>query len=306
MSIEQMEYMLSLEKEKKISYAAKKCFISQPALSQQLAKIEKELGITLFSRVNYEYIPTAEGKLVLDCFQKILNIYHSTLRELAQVHTVSEKVITLAMPSIRAATLFTYIYSRFRYMFPEYQLKLSENYMSATPGLLIDRQIDFGLFSPFIKLPEHMQELFTYQMIADEELVLIASKNHPLSILAASNNYVLDIHQINGEDMVSYETTSLVRKNIDSYFQEHGIQCNIISTFKSVSTIIQFVKQNLAISIIPCMFAFGSPELAIIHLRPAITQEVGVLSLRHFKDTVIEEHVITLMKDAFATVASKL
>ena len=42
MSIEQMEYMLALEQEKKISYAARRCFISQPALSQQLAKIEKQ------------------------------------------------------------------------------------------------------------------------------------------------------------------------------------------------------------------------------------------------------------------------
>ena len=136
MSIEQMEYMLALEQEKKISYAARRCFISQPALSQQLAKIEKELGTSLFTRQNNEYIPTEEGRLLLDSFQKILYIYHSAIHDLERLHSVSEKCITLGMPTLRAATLYTYIYYQFRQEFPEYDMRLLEIPVTSTLDML--------------------------------------------------------------------------------------------------------------------------------------------------------------------------
>ena len=124
MTIEQMEYMLTLEQEKKIYLAAKKCFISQSALSQQLTKIEKEAGFPLFLRENNQYVPTTEGRVLLDGFQKIMYIYKAAMCEARQQQSLSERIITLGMPSMRAATLFTYIYPRFKERFPGYELKL--------------------------------------------------------------------------------------------------------------------------------------------------------------------------------------
>ena len=50
MTLQQMKYLLTLKEEKKITLAAQKCFISQSAMSQQLKKVEEEVGAILFYR----------------------------------------------------------------------------------------------------------------------------------------------------------------------------------------------------------------------------------------------------------------
>lgn len=299
MTIEQMEYMLTLEQEKKIYLAAKKCFISQSALSQQLTKIEKEAGFPLFLRENNQYVPTAEGRVLLDGFQKIMYIYKAAMCEARQQQSLSERIITLGMPSMRAATLFTYIYPRFKERFPGYELKLQEMPVADSPEMLKRRMIDFSIFSPAYSIPMDYQRYYTYYPVAQEELVLIAPQNHPFSKLAGENNHTLDLQLLNGENMALYGESSIVRGIIDSSFTAHHIQCRNIISFKSCNTIIQFVKKGLALSIIPHMFATADMDLTAIHLTPPITQEIGLLSLKQPKRADIEECVLKLMKAAF-------
>lgn len=299
MSIEQMEYMLALEQERKISYAAKRCFISQPALSQQLAKIEKELGISLFTKKNNEYIPTQEGQILLNAYRKILQTYRESLRQLEQHRALSQQSITLGLPNLRAATLFTYIYPRFQKSYPSCSLNLLELPVVKTQEMLDSRAIDFGLFSPAIELPRESRDRYVYSRIAREELVLVAPPGHEISRLAAARNQTLDVCRLNGLELALYEKNFIVRDLIDVYFDRHHITCKNIISFKSGSTLIQFARQDLALSIVPHMFALSQPDLSVIHLDPPLTQEIGLLSLSRFQGTAMENLIVSLFRDAF-------
>ena len=299
MTIEQMQYMLALEQEKKIYLAAKKCFISQSALSQQLTKIEKEAGFALFLRENNQYVPTPEGRVLLDGFQKIMYIYNAAMCEARQQQSLSERIVTLGMPSMRAATLFTYIYPRFKERFPDYELKLQEMPVVDSPEMLKRRMINFSIYSPAYSIPMDYQQYYTYYPVAQEELVLIAPPNHPFSRLAAESGYTLDMQLLNGQSMALYGNPSIVRGIIDDSFTANRIECQNIISFKSCNTIMQFVKKGLALSIIPHMFASADMDLTAIHLTPPITQEIGLLSLKHPQRTDIEDCVLELMKQAF-------
>ncbi len=299
MSIEQMEYMISLEQEKKIYLAARKCFISQSALSQQLAKIEKEAGFPLFLRVNNQYIPTREGKLLLENFQKIIYIYKAAMGEARQQLSQTERIITLGMPSMRAATLFTYLYPKFKEHFPDYELKLQEMPVVDAPEMLRRHMIDFCLFSPLNTIPEEYRHIYSYHPVAREEFVLIAPTDHRLSQLAAQSDYRLDMDVLGGENMALYENSFIVRGIIDSAFAANHIECRNIISFKSCNTIIQFVKNRLALSIIPMMFARQETDLTAIRLSPAITQEIGLLSLKRTRNSSMDQFIFKLMEEAF-------
>ena len=65
MNLRQMEYLLAVVETKNISRAAEQCYISQSGMSQQLASVEKELGMPVFQRVNNELIPTREGEIYI-------------------------------------------------------------------------------------------------------------------------------------------------------------------------------------------------------------------------------------------------
>lgn len=299
MSIEQMEYMIALDQEKKIYLAARKCFISQSALSQQLAKIEKEAGFPLFLRVNNQYLPTKEGKLLLESFQRIVYTYRTAMGEARQLQSQTEKVITLGMPSMRAATLFTYLYPKFKEQYPDYELKLQEMPVVDAPEMLRRHMIDLSLFSPHGTIPEEYRHIYSYHPVAREEFVLIAPRDHRLSRLAEQNDYRLDMNVLNGENLVLYENSFIVRGIIDAAFAANHIECRNIISFKSCNTIIQFVKNRLALSIIPPMFARPEADLASIRLSPAITQEIGLLSLKCMRNNSMETFILKLMEEAF-------
>ena len=299
MSIEQMEYMITLEQEKKIYLAARKCFISQSALSQQLAKIEKEAGFPLFLRVNNQYLPTKEGKLLLESFQKIVYIYKAAMGEARQQLSQTEKIITLGMPSMRAATLFTYLYPRFKEQYPDFELKLQEMPVVDAPEMLRRHMIDFSLFSPLNTIPDEYRHIYSYHPVAKEEFVLIAPRDHRLSKLAEENDFRLGMDVLNGENLALYESSFIVRGIINAAFAENHIECKNIISFKSCNTIIQFVKNRLALSIIPQMFAKPETELAAIRLTPAITQEVGLLSLKRMRNNRMDVFILKLMEEAF-------
>jgi len=72
MNWNQFQYVLTISKEKSITRAAQKLYISQPSLSLSLKSLEQELGIELFERKKGEMIPTYAGKLFCDWASSVL------------------------------------------------------------------------------------------------------------------------------------------------------------------------------------------------------------------------------------------
>ena len=72
MNLKDLKYFSSLATHNNFSKAAKECFVTQPTLSNQINKLEQELGLTLFERTNRKVTITEEGKLILEAAQKTL------------------------------------------------------------------------------------------------------------------------------------------------------------------------------------------------------------------------------------------
>ena len=70
MDLKQLEYIVEIAKEKNITHAAEKLFISQSALNQQLLKLEKELGAQLFHRSRTDWHLTEVGEIYIENAKK--------------------------------------------------------------------------------------------------------------------------------------------------------------------------------------------------------------------------------------------
>ena len=82
MDLHQLEYILTIEQEKSISRAAERLFLTQPALNQQLLRLEKELGTPLFERRNRTMLPTYAGRIYLNTAKEMLSdeLFHCSCR----------------------------------------------------------------------------------------------------------------------------------------------------------------------------------------------------------------------------------
>ena len=73
MQFHQLRYVLEVANEKSISAAAKKLYLSQPSLSQQIINLEKELGISIFVRQSKSVTLTDAGEQFVKSAKRILN-----------------------------------------------------------------------------------------------------------------------------------------------------------------------------------------------------------------------------------------
>ena len=83
MDTRQIEYILKISEERSVTRAAEQLFITQSALSQQVQKLEKELGTSLFFRTKADWTPTPEGEIYLENARKILRIKQDTYSMIA-------------------------------------------------------------------------------------------------------------------------------------------------------------------------------------------------------------------------------
>ena len=79
-TLTQLEYALAVEKHRHFGKASQFCAVTQPTLSQQLQKLEDEIGIVLFDRLKKPILPTTEGKRFLDQARVVLREHEKLLQ----------------------------------------------------------------------------------------------------------------------------------------------------------------------------------------------------------------------------------
>lgn len=111
MNFKDMTYLKKIAECQSYSRAAGELFLSQPALSRTVKLLEQEFGVKLFYRAGKKTAPTAEGLLVLESAERILNIREQMERHFAYVSQQSPPVIlmlsTQIMPTYYAAAALT-------------------------------------------------------------------------------------------------------------------------------------------------------------------------------------------------------
>lgn len=95
MKIPQMDYFLTLCETMNFTEAAKQLYISQPALSKQIAAIERELDVTLFDRSNRNLTLTPAGEYLRDSFSKIQADYTASVTMCQKIHSNCDNRVTL-------------------------------------------------------------------------------------------------------------------------------------------------------------------------------------------------------------------
>lgn len=190
-TVVQLEYVLAVDKYKHFGKAASSCHVAQPTLSLQIQKLEDELGIILFDRIQKPIVTTPEGeqfisqaKIVLREHQKLIQISKTQRGEvsgefkLGIIPTVSTYILPL-------------IVSQFSKKYPHVRLFIEELKTDTIISEMREDRIDGAILAT----PTHSQGLKEHPLYY-EPFYLYLSKNHPLlgkKILTASD---IDSHQL--------------------------------------------------------------------------------------------------------------
>ncbi len=126
MNFNNINYFLAIVEEGSISSAARKLFISQQALSEQLKKLEGEIGTPLFKRSKNKLILTPAGKCFLNGSKQLVNDYESIILDIKTIDSIRYNSISIGFPTYGCQPYIIDFINKFMVDFPQYRLNIAK------------------------------------------------------------------------------------------------------------------------------------------------------------------------------------
>jgi LysR family transcriptional regulator, hydrogen peroxide-inducible genes activator len=243
MEMHQLRYFAAVARTGTFSRAARECRIAQPSLSQQILKLEEELGDRLFERTRRKALLTPAGSLFLPYAVSILESAERARQEIREIGgQVRGKILLGALPTIAPYFLPDVICS-FRKKYPEVEMIIHEETTQQLLRGLEENELDLALISDAPPSPRiEIQKLFS------EELFLCLPAFHPL----VQRNKVAAA-DLQHEKFILMQEGHCLGAQAQQFCNSKGFQPEISCRSAQIGTVLAMVQAGLGISLIPKM-----------------------------------------------------
>ena len=286
MDIKQLRYFRAIVQEGNITGAAKRMFMTQPSLSQQLQLLEDELGVKLIDRGSRKITLTDAGRLLYVRAEQMLDLLNSTATELKEIHGGYKGNLSIGTIASSGVTLLPGLIREFHLQYPNVKIDFRE---SDTPGilaLLSNGVIEVGIIRSIFDLDSYYWiDLPTEPMIiANSELWANGEEAQSITIKELKDKPIL-IHR-NKEAMI-YERC-----------RQYGFEPNIVCKGDDVRSLLVLANEGIGFAIVPKSSLGLMPSSTIQYREIADSQleiKKAVVWLKHRYISVAAKKFITML-----------
>jgi DNA-binding transcriptional LysR family regulator len=176
MDFRELQYIVSIAKHQNITRASEEVFVTQPTLSKFVQTLENYLGQPIFRRLGNKFLLTYAGERYVEKAKVMLGIKRELEQELADIMKENIGELKIAFPIMRGTYMLPRTLPEFSKEFPKVKITVKEANSAALEDMILEGEIDIAFFT----LPIKHQDI-TYDIIKDEEVVLVMSPSHPLA-----------------------------------------------------------------------------------------------------------------------------
>ena len=254
MEMHQLRYVVAVARARNFSRAAEQCHVSQPSLSQQIQKLEEELGERLFDRMKREAKLTAHGEAFLPRALRILEEVDLARREASDARSLLRgRVIVGVLPTI-APYLLPVVLGDFAKRFPSVEIVVQEETTAQLLKLVNACEIDFAVASrPIQDRRIEVKDLFT------EELRLALPPRHSLT-----RKRTVRLADLEKEPFIVMKEGHCLGDQVLNFCERRDLKPTISFRTAQLETIQALVHAGVGISLVPEMAArkkrAGLPE----------------------------------------------
>lgn len=250
MKFQELKYVLCIAEHQNLTKAAQELYISQPTLSKHLQKLEREVGGKLFSRSGNSYVPTYLGRRYMEYVKKVLTVNQDWERELQDLTSYSEGELNIAFPLMRSSCMVPQIMSVFHKKYPGIKVNLLEETYAIQEKLLLDDQLDFGIFNEAKPHPK-----LEYEVLLKEEVLLVMPADHPLAscgVKREGKNYPwFNLKLLEKEPFILHfpeQTTGQIALEL---FEQYQMQPHVPIRTRNTETCVKLCQRGLGVCFIP-------------------------------------------------------
>ncbi|ACR13704.1 LysR substrate-binding domain-containing protein [Teredinibacter turnerae] len=270
MDIKQLRYLVGIADEQHVGRAAERLHVTQPALSQQLRKLEEEIGSPLFERHHRGMRLTIAGQVMLKHARQILAQMEDARNEIDSLADTGECLVHIGTIQSMNFHLIPTAISRLQESEPNIHVRVAELSGSQLEDSVAKEKLDFGIgFLPTIR-----EDLVTEQLFS-ENFYLAVHRSHPLA-----EQEVVDFKQLHGLSMALLTDRYISRRLFDTAALRASIRPKIkVETNTTASLLLIACVSQLAV-VLPraAIPEWIQSKVAMITLKnPTLQRSVGLI-----------------------------
>lgn len=245
MEVHQLTYFVAVAETGGFSKAAKRCNVAQPSLSQQIMKLEQELGQQLFDRLGRTIALTEAGQLLLPHARAILAELQEVKRGLRQeIDAGHGRLIVGFIPTI-APFLLPGVLKQFVQAFPHAELSVYEDLTDNLVHDLVAGKLDVGIMSSPIN-----NRLISTQELLTEPLLVASSRHHELITKTS-----VKVRELEDFPFIALNEVHCLGEQVQSFCYQQDVDLEIVCHTSQLSTVQSCVALGLGVSLVPLMLA---------------------------------------------------
>ncbi len=263
--LKQLKYFLAVAEEKSFSRAAERLHISQPPLSQQIMKLESELGVRLFARTTRTFELTVAGKALMSEASELLGKMRMTIDTIRQIDRGEVGRLRVGIVGSAMWGPIPSLLEEFQTKYPRVTWTLHELGPTLQYEALRAKQVDVGFWrEPKLDEDDLKQDNLRQELCFRENVCVAINEHHPLAKLDA-----IELTDIACEPMLSLALDK-------SAFPRYLIQCCVKAGFQPTifqeasepQTLLAMVGAGLGVALLPeTTGRIGWPGVVFLPIR---------------------------------------
>ncbi len=223
-----------------ISKAAKELYISQPAISKSIQKLEESVGCKLFSRSSRGVVLTDEGKLLYEHVSEAFETLTMGEEKLKRSIELGVGHLKIGVSSTLCKYLLLPYLKEFIRQNPHISISISCQSTNDTLKLLEDNKIDIGL----IGKPENMKNIH-FDFLEEIEDIFVAAKDYLRNLKARG---IQKDHILQSSTLMLLDKNNMTRQYIDDYLQENQIVIKDSIDISNMDLLIDFARIGVGVA----------------------------------------------------------
>lgn len=223
-----------------ISKAAKELYISQPAISKSIQKLEESVGCKLFSRSSRGVVLTDEGKLLYEHVSEAFETLTLGEEKLKRSIELGVGHLKIGVSSTLCKYLLLPYLKEFIRQNPHISISISCQSTNDTLKLLEDNKIDIGL----IGKPENLKNIH-FDFLEEIEDIFVAAKDYLRNLKARG---IQKDHILQSSTLMLLDKNNMTRQYIDDYLQENQIIIKDSIDISDMDLLIDFARIGVGVA----------------------------------------------------------
>lgn len=248
MDTKQIEYILAIAKEKNMTRAAQTLYVSQPTLSQALAKLEQELGQPLFQREHSEMLPTQAGLDYIYTAKQVLELKRRLYQKI-QIGS-GQRHLEIGVSSHWAASMITRVIADMKHQnIPYFSLHIIDESPVNLLKKVWDKQLDISIITT------QQPEQYPNSEVLYQEEILLAVPDCMLQETGLAREITADtvctVLQSKNLPFVLADQGTALRKSVDELLLSIGVIPDIVCEIRDMADALQMTAEGLGLTFIP-------------------------------------------------------